>query len=85
MMFKLLLLLFAIWLIIVILKKYQQSLNSPSATESSAQATVKTDEESMVKCAVCGVHQPRNESILSGNLFFCCEEHYRRHQSQSSS
>lgn len=84
-MLKLLLLILAIWLIIVILKKFQQSLSNASSAEPTSEANTQTIEESIVSCAVCGVHQPRNESILSGNLFFCCEDHYRRHQNQSSS
>jgi uncharacterized protein len=34
----------------------------------------------MVKCAHCGIHLPRSESIASGNLSFCCEEHRRLHE-----
>ena len=35
--------------------------------------------EDMVKCAHCGVYLPRSESVASGNLSFCCEEHRRLH------
>lgn len=31
--------------------------------------------ENMVRCARCGVHLPRSESILSGGQFYCSEEH----------
>jgi uncharacterized protein len=31
--------------------------------------------EDMVRCARCGVHLPRSESILSGGEFYCCEAH----------
>lgn len=31
--------------------------------------------EDMVRCAHCGVHLPRSESILTGGNFFCCAEH----------
>ncbi|MGD9786710.1 MAG: PP0621 family protein [Sulfuricellaceae bacterium] len=31
--------------------------------------------EDMVRCARCGVHLPRSESILSGGEFYCCEQH----------
>jgi uncharacterized protein len=31
--------------------------------------------EDMVRCAHCGVHLPRSESILAGGKFFCSAEH----------
>jgi len=31
--------------------------------------------EDMVRCAHCGVHLPKSESILAGGNFFCCTEH----------
>lgn len=31
--------------------------------------------EDMVRCAQCGVHLPRSESILSAGNFFCSTEH----------
>jgi uncharacterized protein len=35
----------------------------------------KTIAEDMVRCAHCGVHLPKGESILAGGKFFCCAEH----------
>lgn len=37
--------------------------------------------EDMVRCAHCGVHLPKGESIMAEGLTFCCAEHrnvYRR-------
>ena len=31
--------------------------------------------EDMVRCAHCGVHVPKGESIGQGLQFFCCKEH----------
>ncbi|MGA7750666.1 MAG: PP0621 family protein [Gallionella sp.] len=31
--------------------------------------------EDMVRCAHCGVHLPKSESVLSGGKFFCGVEH----------
>jgi uncharacterized protein len=31
--------------------------------------------DDMVRCAHCGVHLPKGESILAGGQFFCCTEH----------
>jgi len=35
-------------------------------------------EEGMVRCAECGVHHPRSESLLSAGKFYCSAEHERR-------
>jgi uncharacterized protein len=35
-------------------------------------------QESMVRCAECGVHHPRSESLLSAGKFYCSAEHERR-------
>jgi uncharacterized protein len=34
--------------------------------------------QAMVSCATCGLHVPRQEALMLGERFFCCEEH-RRH------
>ncbi|MCK9202193.1 MAG: hypothetical protein M0P59_13905 [Gallionella sp.] len=31
--------------------------------------------EDMVRCAHCGVHLPRSESIKAGDKFYCSTEH----------
>lgn len=31
--------------------------------------------EDMVRCAYCGVHLPRSESIKAGDKFYCSAEH----------
>lgn len=33
--------------------------------------------EDMVRCAQCGVHLPRSESLTRGGDFFCSAEHMR--------
>ncbi len=33
--------------------------------------------EDMVRCAQCGVHLPRSESLASGQVFYCSPEHRR--------
>lgn len=35
------------------------------------------DAESMVRCARCGVHLPRGESVASAGRFFCSPQHQR--------
>ena len=42
--------------------------------------TKPTDEaEKMVRCAECGVHLPRGESLVVRGQFYCSAEHQRRH------
>lgn len=40
-----------------------------------------TDEkiDTMVRCAECGVHLPRQNAIKKDGQFFCCEEHKNSH------
>ncbi len=35
--------------------------------------------EDMVRCAQCGVHLPRSESIATRGNFYCSAEHQRQH------
>jgi uncharacterized protein len=39
----------------------------------------KTIADDMVRCAECGVHVPRGESLAVHGQFYCCAEHQRRH------
>jgi uncharacterized protein len=40
-------------------------------------------EEDMVRCVQCGVHLPRSESVMSGDLFYCSPDHRQLHQGKS--
>ena len=35
--------------------------------------------ENMVRCAQCGVHLPRSESIVTHGRYYCSAEHQRQH------
>jgi uncharacterized protein len=63
-------LLLAYW----ILKSYRRKVDrkEPSSTEAG--------EEDMVRCAQCGLHLPRSESLAAGGKSFCGSEHQRLHQ-----
>ena len=39
--------------------------------------------DDMVRCADCGVHLPRGESLAVRGRFYCCAEHQSRHDSGS--
>lgn len=40
--------------------------------------------EPMVRCAVCGVHAPRSESVGAGGHYFCGAEHAQRYAARAS-
>ena len=71
---KLLLILALLVLVYVIVKAYQRAANRPPEPPSPRRPPA----EDMVRCARCGVHLPRSESLLSGGEFFCSDEHRRQ-------
>ncbi len=64
-------LLLAYW----ILKRYRRGLGDGGETRPAPGAG-----EDMVRCAHCGVHLPRSESITTQGSFYCSAEHQREHQ-----
>lgn len=75
MLLKLILLGACIWLVWQIFRKYGKGLQQPQPPEI---------EEDMVRCARCGVHQPKSESILSEGRFYCSQEHRRLQQEEDT-
>lgn len=60
-----------------LLKSYRRQLREDqSAADTSGQA------EDMVRCAQCGVHLPKHESLLAQGEYFCCEAHRLAHTEQ---
>jgi uncharacterized protein len=43
---------------------------------------VQNEAEEMVRCAQCGVHLPKSESIMSRGNFYCSDAHRREHTSK---
>ena len=66
-MAKIFLLAIAVWLIIIVLRRYLK--NSGNRTPE------KPEPENMVQCAHCGIHLPTSDSFLAGNQYYCCEAH----------
>jgi uncharacterized protein len=66
---KLLLLALAIWMVLLLLKKYRRGI------DKRPRPSVKPESQDMVSCKECGVHLPKNESILKKGAYFCCKEH----------
>ena len=48
---------------------------SEAKSGERAEKTPPQGAEDMVRCAQCGVHLPRGESIMAGQEFFCSARH----------
>jgi len=72
-MLKILLLALAVWIVLSILKSYSRNVDS-SVKNSSAP-------EDMVKCAQCGVHLPKSDSVVVQDQYYCSEAHSKLHKS----
>ncbi|WP_028220136.1 PP0621 family protein [Paraburkholderia oxyphila] len=57
--------------------------NGPGASAGSA-AGKGALPEPMVRCAECGVHAPRSESVSVGVQSFCCAEHARAYDARKT-
>jgi uncharacterized protein len=72
-MSRLLFLLAVVIVVYLLLRSMRAQAPKRDATASS---------EEMVRCAQCGVHVPRSESILAGGNFYCSDAHRREHTSK---
>ncbi|MDD4911436.1 MAG: PP0621 family protein [Sideroxydans sp.] len=50
--------------------------------QSGTKEDTPVSSEDMVRCAQCGVHMPKSESILAGGHFYCSDEHRVKHESK---
>lgn len=57
----------ALWLLRGLRKRSTRDVDSPAPPSA----------EDMVRCARCGVHLPRGESVMSEQRFFCSPQHER--------
>lgn len=73
MLIKLILLALGAWVIYRLFKSYGRKIKQEDAPKPEAG-------EDMVRCAHCGVHLPRSESIVSHGESFCTNEHRQLHQ-----
>ena len=58
-----------------ILKGYRRRVDRRDAPPAAGASG-----ENRVQCALCGVHLPRSESLLSDGRAFCSADHRERHQ-----
>ena len=72
-MLKLLLLVIGLFVVYWILKGYRRKVDR-TADEPAAK------DEDMVRCAQCGVHLPRSDSLTVGNASYCSADHRRAHE-----
>ncbi len=57
----------ALWLLRGLRKRSKRDVDTPAPPTA----------ENMVRCARCGVHLPRGESVMSEQRFFCSPQHQR--------
>ncbi len=72
-MAKIILLVLGLLLVYWILKSYRKRVEKPEKPPQAGGG------EDMVRCAQCGVHLPRSESIVMRGNFYCSAEHQRQH------
>ena len=72
---KFLLILIAIFIAYWIIKSYKRKARGPDRAPGAS-----PHGEDMVRCAQCGVHLPRSESLMTGQTFFCSADHRRLHE-----
>ena len=57
-----------------------------SAAKGGAEpAEARSLAEPVVRCAVCGVHAPKSESLFVEGQYFCSSGHARRHAARTAS
>ena len=76
--------LLARWLVKAVRAAQAQAGAGAGALQGAARAATPSLAEPMVRCAVCGVHAPKSESLTVGGYAFCCADHARRHAARSS-
>lgn len=74
-MIKLLIIIVVIAFVYWLLKSYGRSMTKPRRSAGG---------EDMVRCAQCGVHLPKSESLTVQGNFFCSDAHRRLHQKNES-
>ena len=73
-MAKIILLVLGLLLVFWILRTYRRRVDRGGESGPPAAG------EAMVRCAHCGVHLPRSESLTTRGSFYCCAEHQQAHQ-----
>jgi uncharacterized protein len=77
---KIILLVLGLALVYWLVRSYRRRVD-----RGDAQKPATTQGENMVRCALCGVHLPRSESLTTQGSFYCSAEHQRAHREGRSS
>ena len=75
-MTKILVIVLGLFIAYWILKSYKKKSEKRGDADAASS-------EDMVRCAQCGVHLPRSESITSQSAFYCSADHRRLHEKTS--
>jgi len=70
--FRILIILFAVWVAFRLLKRWLGAKDRPRATTAQPGRAAP-----MQRCTHCGIFLPRAEGVESNGEFYCCEEHRR--------
>jgi len=62
--------LLVVWIVRAGLRRRKREMTRHNSTQV---------QDDMVRCAECGVHLPRGESLIVRGKFYCCVDHQRRH------
>ena len=73
-MLKFVVLVIVVLLVLFVLKSYLRGAQPKQQSRAPDPANGEMA-NTMVRCAQCGVHVPRSESVLSRSKFFCSDEH----------
>ena len=68
----------------IIKTRTPEETENPEAEDDTAENATPKSLEEMVRCAHCGVHLPRSESVTSQGAFFCSNDHRLEHLDSSS-
>jgi uncharacterized protein len=71
-MIKFILLVLGLLLVYWILKGYRRRVDGRGRPPAA-------NAEIMVRCAQCGLHLPRSESVAARDLYFCSADHRQAH------
>jgi uncharacterized protein len=77
---KIILLVLGLILVVWLVRSYRRRVD-----RGDAQGPAPTQGENMVRCAHCGVHLPRSESLTTQGSFYCSAEHQQAHREGRSS
>ena len=74
---KIIVLLFAVWLLSLIVRSSLRRMQRDAEGRSSPRRKQEPVTQQMVPCARCGVHVPRAQAVVRNGKEYCSPEHAR--------